>query len=326
MNRRNLLRAGLTVCPLAAAGSLQAQPRAYPAQAIRLIVPQPPGGGFDTVARLLADRLAPLLGQAVVVENKPGSGTVLGTDAASRAAPDGYTLLLGALSNIALNPGLYPKLPYDPVRDFKPVGLAVSFAYTLIGRKDLPFPTLQELVHHARANPDALSYASAGVGSGQHIAAALLCQQAKIKLQHVPYRGAQPAYQDLLGGRVDLLFDIASTAKQQVDAGTVKPLAVSSRGRQAFHPAVPSLAETGLVPLEMESWFGLFAPAAVPAPVLARLRSEFAKVSAQPDLAARFQAQGGRPLRLSVAETESFLRAELQKWPKLVRDTGISLE
>ena len=326
MLRRDLLRAGLAACPLAAARPLRAQPRAYPAQPIKLIVPQPPGGGFDAVARLLADRLAPLLGQAVVVENKPGSGTVLGTDAAAKATPDGYTLLLGALSNIALNPGLYPKLPYDPVRDFKPIGLAVSYAYTLIGRKDLPYRNLQELVQHARAHPDGLSYASAGIGSGQHIAAAILCQQARIKLQHVPYRGAQPAYQDLLGGRVDLLFDIAPTAKVQIDAGSVKPLAVSSRGRQAFHPDVPSLVETGVVPLEMESWFGVFAPAAVPAAVLARLRAEFAKVLAQPELAERFKTQGGRPLRMSVAETESFLQAELHKWTKLVRDTGISLE
>lgn len=325
MNRRHLLSLAFfapALCLLA--GTSQAQ--SFPSKPITVIVPFSVGGGSDNVARMIAAKLSERTGKTFIIDSRGGAGTNIGNEAAARATPDGHTLLLGALSNIALNPGLYPKLPYDPVRDFKPIGLAVSYAYTLIGRKDLPYRTLQELVQHARQHPEALSYASAGVGSGQHIAAAILCQQAKIKLQHVPYRGAQPAYQDLLGGRVDLLFDIASTAKVQVDAGSVKPLAVSSRGRQPFHPDVPSLTETGLVPLEMESWFGLFAPAAVPTPALARLRSEFAKVIAQPDLAERFKTQGGRPLRMSVGETESFLQAELQKWPKLVRETGISLE
>jgi len=319
---RILLQAALALAALPAS----AQAPAYPSQPVRLIVPQPPGGGFDAVARLLAEKLAPLLGQPVVVENRAGSGTVVGTDAVAKAAPDGYTLLLGGLSNIALNPGLYPKLAYEPLRDFRPVGLAVSYSYTLIGRKDLPHATLAELVRHARDNPDQLSYASAGVGSGQHIAAAVLFQQAGVKLLHVPYRGAQPAYQDLLGGRVDLLFDISPTARAQVDAGSVKALAVSSRERQPFHPGVPSLVETGIAALEMESWFGIFAPAAVPAPVLARLRADFDKVMAMPDVIERFRSLGGKPLRLSVEQTEGLIQAEVAKWGRLVRETGITLD
>ena len=213
----------LRALPLALCACLFAAPAAaqtYPDRTIKLIVPQPPGGGFDTVARILADRLGPLLGQAIVVENRTGAGTLVGTEAAARSPADGYTLLLGALSNIALNPGLYPKLAYDPLKDFTPIGLAVTWSYTLVARKDLPQKDLKELIAFARDNPEKVTYASAGKGSGQHIAMAVTAQLAGIKLTHVAYRGAQAAYQDILGERVDLFFDISSTARPQVDSGS----------------------------------------------------------------------------------------------------------
>jgi tripartite-type tricarboxylate transporter receptor subunit TctC len=296
----------------------------YPERAIKIIVPQPPGGGFDTVARVLADRLSPLLGQPLLVENRPGAGTLVGTEAAAKAPADGYTLLLGALSNIALNPGLYDRLAYDPLRDFVPVGLAVTWSYTLVARKDLPHKDLNDLVAFARANPEQVTYASAGRGSGQHIAMAVTAQLAGIKLTHVTYRGAQAAYQDVLGGRVDLFFDISSTARAQVDAGSVRALAVSSRARQPMHPQVPSVAETGVAGLDMESWFGLFAPAAVPAATLARLRVELSKVLADPEVAALFANTGGRLLNLSPAETEALIKRDVERWTKLIREAGIS--
>ena len=295
----------------------------FPNRPLKLIVPQPPGGGFDTVARQLADKLGPLLGQSVVVENRPGAGTLVGTEAVARAPADGYTLLLGGLSNIALNPGLYPKLPYDPQKDFVPVGLAVKYSYTLVARKDLPQATLRELIEYARANPEKVTYASAGNGTGQHVASAVMTQLAGVKLTHVPYKGAQAAYQDVIAGRVDLFFDITSTARAQVNGGAVKALAVSSRDRQAIHPAVPSVAETGVAPLDMESWFGVFAPAATPPAALARLRAEMDKALAMPDLVARFEASGGRAMRLSVAETDALVKREIERWTKLVRDAGI---
>ena len=293
-------------------------------RAVKIIVPQPPGGGFDTGARVLADRLSPLLGQPPLVENRPGAGTLVGTEAAAKAPPDGYTLLLGALSNIALNPGLYDKLSYDPLRDFVPVGLAVTWSYTLLARKDLPHKDLNELVAFARANPEQVTYASAGRGSGQHIAMAVTAQLAGVKLTHVTYRGAQAAYQDVLGGRVDLFFDISSTARPQVDAGSVRALAVSSAERQPMHPEVPSVAETGVAALDMESWFGLFAPAAVPAPTLARLRAELTKVLADPEVAALFARTGGRLLTLSPADTEALIKRDVERWTKLIREAGIS--
>ena len=308
-------------CVLGLAPAIAAQE--YPDRPIKLIVPQPPGGGFDTVARVLADRLGPLLGQAVVVENRVGAGTLVGTEAAAKTPPDGYTLLLGGLSNIALNSGLYAKLPYDPLKDFTPVGLAVTWSYTLVARKDLPQKELTELVAFARDNPEKITFASAGKGSGQHVAMAVTAQLAGVKLTHVAYRGAQAAYQDILGGRVDLFFDISSTARSQVDAGTVRALAVSSRERQPMHPDVPSVMETGVAPLDMESWFGLFAPAATPGPVLARLRGAFERVVATPEIAEVFAKTGGRIMKLSPAETEALIKRDVERWSKLVQEAGL---
>lgn len=303
----------------------QAQ-QAYPDRPIKLIVPQPPGGGFDTVARILADRLGPALGQAVVVENRTGAGTLVGTEAAAKSPADGYTLLLGALSNIALNPGLYAKLPYDPLRDFTPIGLAVTWSYTLVARKDLPYKDFKDLIAFARANPEKITYASAGKGSGQHIAMAVTEKLAGVKFTHVPYRGAQPAYQDILGGRVDLFFDISSTARAQVEGGTVRALAVSSKDRQSFHADTPSVYETGVAPLDMESWFGLFAPAQTPAPIIARLRTELAAVLARPDVSELFAKTGGRVLKLSAEETDKLIRSDVERWTKLIRDAAVTAD
>jgi tripartite-type tricarboxylate transporter receptor subunit TctC len=201
--------------------------------------------------------------------------------------------------------------------------MAVTWSYTLVARKDLPQKDLKELIAYARENPEKVTYASAGKGSGQHLAMAATAQLAGVKLTHVAYRGAQAAYQDVLGGRVDLFFDISSTARSQVDGGTVRALAVSSKARQKMHPDVPSVMETGVAPLDMESWFGLFAPAATPAPVLARLRAEFAKVVAMPEVAELFDKTGGRVMKLSVAETDALVKSEVERWTKLITEAGL---
>jgi len=299
---------------------------AYPNRPLRVIVPQPPGGGFDFVARALAERLTKSLGQSVVVENKSGSGTLVGTDAAAKADPDGYTLLLGSVSNIALNMGLYDKLSYDSLRDFEPVGLAVSYSYTLMARKDLPLNSLKDVVAYAKANPGKLSYASAGNGSGQHVLAAALWHLAGVNLVHVPYRGAQAAYQDLLGGRVDLFFDLSSTARVQVNAGTVKALAVSGTERNPMHPDVPTITESGVAQLDLESWFGYFVPKKTPLDVQERLRSELVKIMAQADLQENFRKAGGKPLTLNADQTRALVRRDVERWAKLVRDIGIKAE
>ena len=316
----------LTALALTSLVAIPALAQGYPSKPLKVVVPQPPGGGFDFVGRLLADRLSKQLAQPVVVENRPGSGTLIGTDAVAKAAPDGYTLLVGSISNLAINPGLYSNLPYDSLRDFEPVGLAVAYSYTLMARKDLPFNSLKDLVAHAKVNAGKLTYASAGNGSGQHVLAAALWHLAGVELVHVPYRGAQAAYQDLLGGRVDVFFDLSPTARVQVDAGTVKALAVSGSARLAAHPEVPTLKETGVAALELESWFGLFIPAKTPADVATRLRADLAKVIASPDVIDIFRKAGGRPLALSAVDTRALVKRDVDRWTKLTRELSIKVD
>lgn len=299
---------------------------AYPNRPVKVIVPQPPGGGFDFVGRLLSEHLGRLLGQTFVVENRPGSGTLVGTDAVAKAEPDGYTLLIGSVSNIALNPGLYEKLPYDSLRDFELLGLAASYSYTLMARKALPHESLKEVIAFAKANPGKLTYASAGNGSGQHVLAAALWHLAGADLVHVPYRGAQAAYQDLLGDRVDLFFDLAPTAGRQIAGGRAKPLATSGAARNPAHPELPTIRETGVADLGLESWFGLFAPAKTPKPVMDRLRAALAKVVANPEVQESFRKAGGQPLGLDPDKARELVEGDVRRWSKLVKDIGIRLD
>lgn len=325
LTRRQAIATLASTCtlPLAFAQS------GFPNKPLKIIVPQPPGGGFDFVGRMLAERLGKQLGQSIVVENKPGSGTLVGTDFVAKAAPDGYTMLVGSVSNLALNMGLYANLPYDSLRDFELLGLAASYSYTLMARKDLPFKDLRELVAHAKNNSGKLSYASAGNGSGQHVLAAALWHLAGVELIHVPYRGAQAAYQDLLGGRVDVFFDLAPTARVQVDAGSVRAIATSGAARNPMHPDVPTVIETGVTGsanLELESWFGLFVPSKTPADIQEKLRAELAKVIASPETAAIFTKAGGRPLALSADASKTLVRRDIERWTRLIKAIGIKPE
>ncbi len=303
-----------------AAASLAAAQN-YPNRPIRVIVPQPPGGGFDLVARTLAEPLARVMGNPVVVENRPGAGMLVGTEAAARADADGYTLLLGAKPNLAFNSGLYDKLPYDP-RDFVPVGLATYNTYTLVARKDLPFKSLKELVEYARANPGKLNVASAGNGTGQHIIAAVTFHLAGVQITHVPYKGAGPAYQDLIPGRVDLFFDNSATAQPHIDGGRVKPIAVSSPERLSVLPNVPTVREQG-VDFDNQTWIGFFVRRETPEPVLARLRADFAKVMAMPEVGTILEKKGYAVIRLSPKEAEDLVARDIDKWTQLIRAAGI---
>ena len=317
---RMILRAMLTGTLIALPVVLHAQ--AYPSRPIRVIVPQPPGGGFDLVARVLAEPLARVMGNPVVVENRPGAGMLLGTEAAAKAEPDGYTILLGARPNLAFNAGLYDKLPYNPKTDFVPIGVATFNAYTLVARNDLPFNSLKEIVAYARANPGKLTYASAGNGTGQHITAEVTFHLAGVKLTHVPYKGAAPAYQDLLPGRVDLFFDNSATAQPHIDAGRVKPIAVSAAERLASLPNVLTVRENG-VDFENDSWIGYFVRAGTPQPIIARLRADFDKVLAMPEISAGLQKRGYRTVRLSAKDTEAMVARDIDKWTQLIRSAGI---
>jgi len=278
------------------------------------------------VGRVLAQSLTDQTGKAFVVENRPGAGTLVGTQFAAHALPDGYTLVVGGLSNIALNMGLYRDPGYDSLADFAPVALVVSHSYTLVARRDLPQKTLRDVIEYARANPGKLNVGTGGVGSGQHIAAAILAALASVEIVKVPYKGAQPVYQDLLAGRLDLFFDNTTTARPYIDAGQVRALAVSSRERAPSMPQLPTLIESGVVDLEMETWFGLFAPARTPYAVFERLRTELDKVTSTAEVRSRLEMGSGRSLRMSPADTEAFVKSEVAKWVGLLRTAGIEPE
>ena len=293
---------------------------------MRIIVPSAPGGGYDVIGRLLAERLSPDLGQPFVVENRPGGGTLIGTQAVASATPDGYTLLIGGLANMAFNPGLHKDLRYDPARDFAPVAMVGAFTYALVGRKDLPYATLQEVIDAARANPGKLSIATSGIGTGQHVSALLLKRFAHIDLLEVQYKGAQPAYIDLLAGRVDLFFDNTTTARPFIADGRVKPYVTSGPVRDSLLPDVPTAAEAGLPDLMLDSWLGLFAPAKTPHNVVERLRGATLKAVADPEVRRRLENNGWRVIALSPEETRAFVKREADKWPPILRQAGIRPE
>lgn len=318
------LRAVLALLSCLACAAAPAQD--YPSRPVRIVVPSAPGGGFDLVGRVLAQQLGEQMGRAFVVENRPGAGTLVGTQFVVRAAPDGYSLVVGGLSNIALNMGLYKDPGYDSLADLAPIGLVVSHSYTLVARKDLPLGTLKEVIAFARANPGKLNIGTSGVGTGQYIGAAIIGALAGVDIVKVPYKGAQPVYQDLLAGRVDLFYDNTTTTRPYVESGQVRALAVSSRERAPTMPQLPTLIETGVIDLEMETWFGLFTPVRTPRAIVERLRAEVEKATRVAEVRSRLEMGSGRSLRMSPAETEAFVKAEVAKWVGLLRKAGIEPE
>jgi tripartite-type tricarboxylate transporter receptor subunit TctC len=295
----------------------------YPAKPVRVIVPSAPGGGYDFVGRLLGDKLGAELGQPFIVENRVGAGTLVGTQAAAASAPDGYTLLVGGLANMAFNLGLHKDPRYDPVADFTAVALVGAFTYALVARKDLAQSTLREVLDFARAHPGKLAIATSGIGTGQHISAVLLKRLANVDLLEIAYKGAQPAYVDLLAGRVDLFFDNTTTARPFIADARVKPIVTSGAVRDPLLPNVPTGWEAGVEGLVLDSWMGLFAPARTPTAVVERLRAATLKVMGLPDTQQRFQSGGWRDISMSPDETAAFVRAEAQKWPGVLRQAGI---
>jgi tripartite-type tricarboxylate transporter receptor subunit TctC len=298
----------------------------FPDKPLHIIVPQPPGGGFDYVGRVLADKMAPLMKESIIVENRPGVGTVVGTDYVAKLPPDGYTAVVGSISNMVMNPWLYKTLPYDPIKDFVPVGLAISYSYTLIGRKGLPFSDLKGLIQYAKDNPGKLTYASGGNGTGQHVLAAALWNKAGVDVVHVPYKGAQAAYTDIIGGRVDLFFDLSPTAKPHIDAGSVIAYATSGATRNPNIPGVPTILETGVSNVELESWFGLFVPAKTPPEILAKWQEAMQKVANMPEVKERFEKAGGKPISPTPAEVRTMVQSDYNRWKQLISNANIKAD
>ena len=296
----------------------------YPDRAVKIIVPIGPGGSYDLVGRHLADVLAKRMGQGSVVENKPGAGTVVGTQAASQSEPDGYTLMVGGLSNMAFNSALYSRLGYDPLRDFVPVALVYKFGYVMVGRKDLPQAKLADIVAAAKASPGSISVATAGVGTGQQLVAAAFMKAAGVKLLEVPYKGSPPAFTDLLAGRIDLFFDSMAAGLPYVQSGQARGIAVLSSKRSPLAPDVPTMSEAGVPGLDVDSWLGIFAPAKTPPDILAKLRGEIR--AALPDLKDRFEKSGGEVWDVPDDKLNAFVASEHETWTKLIRETGIKLD
>ena len=303
-----------------------AHAQSFPVKPVKIVVPTAPGGGYDFIARLLSDKLSADLGQGVVVENRTGAGLVVGSQAAAQSAPDGYTLLIGGLANMAFSPALFKSIGYDPAVDFAPVAVVGSFTYALVARKDLPHSSLKEILDFARRNPGKLTIAHAGTGSGQYVAAVMLKQLGKADLLEVPYKGAQPAYTDLLAGRVDLFFDNTTTTRPFVADGRVKPIVTSGKERDSLLPNVPTGPEAGVDGLVLESWIGLFAPAKTPRPVVERLRAATLKAVESPDVRKRLETSGWRIISMPEAETQSFVKTEAQRWPKFLQQAGVKPE
>jgi tripartite-type tricarboxylate transporter receptor subunit TctC len=322
--RRSLPWIAAALAPFAfGVATAQAQTN-YPNRAVKIIVPLTPGGSYDLIGRHLADVLSKRMGQAFFVENKSGAGTVVGTQAAAQSEPDGYTLLIGGLSNMAFNSALYSKLSYDPLKDFVPVAVVYKFGYVMVGRKDLPQATLQDIIAAAKAKPDMISVANAGVGTGQHLVAAAFMKAVGVKMLEVPYKGSSPAFTDLLAGRIDLFFDSIGAALPYVQSGQARGIALLSSKRSPLAPDLPTMSEAGVPGLDVDSWLGVFVPAKTPPEVIARLRRDIR--ASLPDLKERFEKTGGEPWDVPDDKLNSFVASEYETWTKLIREAGIKLD
>jgi len=294
----------------------------YPAKPIKLIVPFPPSGGTDISARTVVNKLSEGGKWTFVVENKPGAGGNLGVEQAVKSPADGYTLVIGQTSNLAINPALYAKLPYDPLRDLSPVALLVSAPVVLVVNANSKTKSLADLLVAARSDPGGVTYASPGNGTVSHLAGELLQRAAGVKLTHVPYKGASQALTDTLGGQVQSFMSSVPSALGQLRGGKLRALAVTSAKRSPELPEVPTIAESGYPGFEANTWYGLLAPAGTPAPIVALLNAEVNRVLATPEVRGRLASEGGDTLGGSPEQFASFLKAEHAKWGRVVRESG----
>ena len=315
------------VCALAAlAIAATAHGAVYPARPVRMIVAYPPGGGTDIVGRMVAQKLGEALGQSVVVENRGGASGNIGTELAARAAPDGYTILMGNVAPNAINVNLFKSLPFDPVADFAPVSLVASTPNILVVHPSLPARTVKEIVALARAKPGTLNFASAGVGSSSHLAGELFRVLAGAEIVHVPYKGGGPAMVDVLSGQVQLYFATMPAAMPHVKSGKLAPIAVTSARRSRALPEIPTIAESGVPGYEASTWYGLLAPAHSPDAAITRLHDGVVKILGERALREKLADQGFEPVGDSPQEFAAYIKSEIAKWGKVIRDAGIRPE
>ena len=324
--RSRLLVAAAAALALALPTASVLAQAAYPNKPIRLIVPFPPGGGTDMIARTVAQKLADQNKWNVIVDNRPGAGGNLGVDATAKSAPDGYTLVMGQTSNLAINPSLYAKLPYDPIKDLTPVALVSSSPIVMAAPANSRFKTFADVVAASKGKPDALTLGYSGNGTVAHLAGELAENAAGIQLRHIPYKGAAQAMTDLVGGQIDLYMSSVPTLLGQVRNGKLKILAITSAKRSSQLPDVPTLAEQGYKGFEAVTWFGILAPAGTPAPIVAQLNKAINQALQQADVIDKLKSEGGDVLGGTSEQFSALLRTEVPRWAKIVKDSGASLD
>jgi tripartite-type tricarboxylate transporter receptor subunit TctC len=316
--------AALALALLALAGGARAE--SYPTRPVRIIVAFPPGGGTDIVARLLAQKLTELWGQQVVVDNRAGAAGVIGTELAAAATPDGYTLFVGTLGNLAVNPHLYASMRIDPLRAFAPVTQLVNVTFAAMAHPEFPPNTIAELIARAKAHPGEINFSSSGAGGAPHLAGELLKRTAQIDLVHVPYKGSGPSFQDLLAGQIPLTFDSLIQGLPHIREGRLKALAVLGETRSPLLPEVPTVAEAGVPGYQLTNWFGLVAPAATPPDTLAKIAADAAGALKLPDMRDKLTGMATEPVGNPPDDFAAVLRADTAKWGRIVKDANIRAE
>jgi tripartite-type tricarboxylate transporter receptor subunit TctC len=298
----------------------------YPARPIRLVVPYAPGGGADSVARIVARKMSESIGQPIVIDNKGGAGSILGTDIVAKAEPDGYTLLLGQSGPISINPAVYKSLPYDPVKDFAPVAMTTAYPYILVVNADLPVTSLQEFVALARSKPGTMNYGSTGVGAANHLVAELFNAKAGLKMTHVPYRGTALAVGDLLSGQLTMVFGDPISVLSQIKAGKLRALAATSLERSAVAPEVPTVAESGYPGFEALAWHGILAPAKTPPAIVKKLNEEIAKALADPATKKLLEDQAMQTVGNSPEAFAAFIQKDIVLWKAVATAAKVTVE
>lgn len=303
-----------------------AQAQSWPAKPIRFVVPFTPGGGNDTIARLIGQKLSASLGQQVVIDNRAGAGGTIGAEAAARSAPDGYTMFLAGVATHGINPNLRAKMPYDPVKDFEPVSLIASAPLIVVVHPSLPVRSTKDLVALAKAKPGELTYASNGAGGSSHMAVELFNMMTGTKMLHIPYKGLSPALTDLISGQVQVMFSSAVAMLPQVKTGRLRAVAMTGAKRSPALPDVPTVAESGVPGYETGSWYGVVVPAGTPRPIVQRLAQEIVGISRSPEINQRLVEDAAIPVGSTPEEFGAFIRSELARWAKVVKQGRISVD
>lgn len=311
----------VALAPLAGIG---AEP--FPGKQVRFVVPYPPGGPLDTVARLLGQKVSASIKHPVVIDNVPGAGGNIGAGVVARAAPDGYTILMGAVATHAINPTLYSTIPYNAEKDFIAVTQLASTPNVLVVNNAIEANSVAEFIKLAKSKPGKLNFGSGSTGSAGHLAGELFKTMAGVDMAHIPYKGAAGAMQDLIGGRVDLMFDNLASSLSQVKGGRVRALAVTTSKRTKLAPELPTIAESGLPGFDISTWFGIFVPAGTPRPVVDRLHAEFTRALAAPDVREKMLALGAEPVGSTPEQFAAYVKAEAAKYAKLVRTSGAKVD